>query len=390
MKMAFICTHILCGKNRTQFQRAFYLSRNYSVWLFSRNKVCEEVAEATKDVVYCPGKRLGIPKLLFPFWAAYRVYRLHKRCALDIVYTSPHPQALITGFLARKIGILWVADIWDAPSLGFDLGVLHGVPHRKLVRAYHQFLLQIVRRILPKADLILIAMDPEVLSYFGVYPQADNVFVVTNGVNLHITRPGGEVVDAKPDKFRIVYVGPVQKTRGIDVILKAAELLLAEGLNFELELVGPILAEEKAWIDQVLERTGLNQCTTLTGAVPHAEALRRIAGADVCLCILPLKVLNYRYAYPIKLFEYMAMGKPIVCTRMKGTERIIQDGETGLLVPPDDPHALAEAILKLYCDPDLRRKLGQNARQAAVNYDWEKINAQIVERIAQLLERSSG
>ena len=123
------------------------------------------------------------------------------------------------------------------------------------------------------------------------------------------------------------------------------------------------------------------------GEVRHDQAIESIARADVCLCTLSPLVRNYHFAYPIKLLEYMAMKKAIVCTRMLGTERIVRHGETALLVPPQDPKALAEAILRFYHDPtSCRERLACQAADEVQAYDWKVINQKIGSAVEKCLE----
>jgi len=254
--------------------------------------------------------------------------------------------------------------------------------YNKLVHVYNLFLLYAVKKALPSADLLVIALVPDILASYKVSADTTEILAVTNGVDLSITVPKSLRRD---DIFRIVYVGPVMKARSLDVILEAARLVKGKIPKCRWELVGGAARAEQDWLARQMNEAGLHQYMEFPGQVRHDQSLESIARADVCLCTLSPRVRNYHFAYPIKLLEYMAMKKAIVCTRMPGTERIVRDEETALLVPPEDAEALAEAVLRLYYDPELRERLACKAADEVQAYDWKLINQKIGSAIEKCL-----
>jgi glycosyltransferase involved in cell wall biosynthesis len=149
-----------------------------------------------------------------------------------------------------------------------------------------------------------------------------------------------------------------------------------------VQLVGSVDTADKTWLEDM--RRDFDSITMETpGRVKHEEALRYIRDADVCVCPLSSTVENYVHAYPIKVFEYMAGGCAIIATELKGTSRIINDGETGLLIPPETSRAWADALKTLYRDDDFRRRLGESALKSVEEYEWARIIKQIGERIEE-------
>jgi glycosyltransferase involved in cell wall biosynthesis len=286
------------------------------------------------------------------------------------------PQAILAGFLLQRLGFIWVADLFDTPHFGLDLeGDPVGVG-RYLSRLYNNLLLSQTRRVVVDADLVLIAMVPEAFESYGIDPDADNVLHVTNGTKVEATRRVWS--DREVSSFRVLYIGPVRRARGLDILIDALESLEGTVDDVELRLVGPI--HDATWLMNELDKLA-DVIVTILGQVPHERALQEVDQATVCTCPLSPEVENYHYSYPIKVFEYMALGKPIVATRMQGTSEILEDGRTGLLVPPDDSKALANAIQTLARDQQLRQKLSANASESVKKYDWEQINDRIFERI---------
>ena len=94
---------------------------------------------------------------------------------------------------------------------------------------------------------------------------------------------------------------------------------------------------------------------------------------------------------PLKLFEYMAAGKPIVATALNQAAEVLQDGHTGPLVEAGDIHSFAEAIVTLLNDPVERVRLGKNARQQAIErYSWEEYTRRLEEIYLNVLGKASS
>lgn len=118
------------------------------------------------------------------------------------------------------------------------------------------------------------------------------------------------------------------------------------------------------------------------GHVPPADVPRYLRAFDVCVMPLPRAAHFAHYASPLKLFEYMASGRPTVASDLPAWADVVGHEETALLAPPGESAALAQAIDRLRRDPDLRERLAKNARRRVMaHYTWaaraEKILAHI-------------
>ena len=162
-----------------------------------------------------------------------------------------------------------------------------------------------------------------------------------------------------PGDDRIVYVGRVSHGRGIDTMLAATRLI--DGVR--LDLYGPVDRD----VEPLIRHAPAS--VTSHGFVTNPEALRRIEGAMAGLAILADQP-NYRHSMPTKIFEYMARGVPVITTPNPVARRIVEDAGAGIVVPFNDPSAVAEAIDRL-ADVEFRRRCAANGRRVAqASYNW--------------------
>jgi glycosyltransferase involved in cell wall biosynthesis len=198
---------------------------------------------------------------------------------------------------------------------------------------------------------------------------ASRLRVVPNGVN------AGRFASADPmpladlrGKFVICFVGLFYPWHGVRYLAEAFATFHDRCPDARLLLVGD--GEEAPVARSVLARHGALDATHFAGLVPRADAPRYMAAADVL--VSPHADVHNFIGSPIKLFEYMAAGKAIVATRVGQIQEVLCDGETGLLVEPENADAMARAFGRLREDAGLRTRLGLAAqREAFGKHSWE-------------------
>lgn len=166
------------------------------------------------------------------------------------------------------------------------------------------------------------------------------------------------------DELVVGFAGGLKLWHGIDVMTEGFRRALHQGGRLRLEVAGRGPAEE------LLSDAGLpaGQLDWL-GHLPHDEALARMAGWDVGLA--PFTDVEGFWFSPLKIFEYMAAGLAVVASALGDIPDMLGNGEAGLLVPPGDPAALADALLLLDRDRGLTRTLGGRAlARAGAGPSW--------------------
>lgn len=203
-------------------------------------------------------------------------------------------------------------------------------------------------------------------SYEADYPWVRSSRVV---LNLPVLP---ELPDAS-DKHRaptLGYVGGVSADRGSQLTLEALSLLKASGLEVGFECVGPATAEHAEELAAQVARSALRGFRAY-GRMPASEAWRVMARCHIGLAVLkPLP--NFVESFPTKMFEYMAMGLPVIVSDAPLYRGVVESAGCGLCVDPDDARALADAIRTLVEDPAEATAMGRRGQQAVrERYNWD-------------------
>jgi glycosyltransferase involved in cell wall biosynthesis len=186
--------------------------------------------------------------------------------------------------------------------------------------------------------------------------------------------PDGAAMTTAPvpppfDRPLAAYAGHLYPWKGVDVFLQALALTPAiRGL-----IVGGHPGEpDMARVRGLIERLGLSGRVDVTGLVPHGEVAARLAPATMLVLPNVRSTISERYTSPLKLFEYLSMGRPIVASDLPALREVLTDRVTALLVPPDDRASLAGAMECLVRDRPLSDQLARAAAELAPQFSWTR------------------
>lgn len=291
--------------------------------------------------------------------------KLHEREPIDLLYERYSLFSTGGCSFARKNRIPFVLEV-NAP-LVYEASRYRELLLDDLAREIEKFLFT-------AADCV-ITVSEELREYVQGIAPATRVDVVPNGVNVKLFGHADDSalwrsrMTALPEKdFLVTFVGSVKPWHGVDSLIDAIEILNTKGEQVSLAIVGNGDSSQAEFERSCRERH-LHKVVTFTGAVPY-ENVPAIMGASDVL-VAPYPDLSQFYFSPLKIYEYMAAGKPIVASRIGQIAGLLKDNETGLLVSPGNPKELAEAIIRLKNDRDLGSRLGKTAAQEAVEkHSW--------------------
>jgi glycosyltransferase involved in cell wall biosynthesis len=232
-----------------------------------------------------------------------------------------------------------------------------------------------------RADALAVVSDELVPYVTGRGASPARVKVIRNAVDTTRFTPivPPARLDSIPDgAFVVGFTGSLKTWHGLEVLLPAFRLLRARLPGAHLLVVGE--GPRKAWIEGYAAAAGLEASVTLTGWVGHTDLPGLIARMDVATA--PYPAAAGHYFSPLKLFEYLAMGRPVVASRIGQTAQVLEGTGAALLVPPEDPQALAAALLQVAEDQGLAAGLAQAAARAGLRHDWTD-NARAVMALVQ-------
>jgi glycosyltransferase involved in cell wall biosynthesis len=245
------------------------------------------------------------------------------------------------------------------------------------------------------AAMIVVVSDVLRDQLIGKGVEARRILVNPNAVDPQHFHPecGGRErrtgLGFRPEHIVITFVGSFSYWHGMGVLEDAIRTLVADrvscdsiaNLRFLLIGDGPLREEMRERLDGYV-RAGL---VTFTGIVPHEEVASYLDASDILVSPhVRMPDGCPFFGSPTKLFEYMAMGKGIVASELEQISKVLQHGETGLLVPPNNPAEVAAAIRLLAQDPALRARLGRQARDSVLaRHTWSRNAGNVLEGLVK-------
>ncbi len=278
--------------------------------------------------------------------AAIKLREFIRSEKVDIVHTFFETADLLGGLVARLSGCPVLV------SSRRDMGILRAAKHRFAYRLLHPLFDQV--------QAVSGAVRDHAIRTEGLDPK--KVVTIPNGIEIErITSANGhmalrkslEIGDAWP---LIITVGHIRRVKGIDVLIHAAAEVCGEFPKATFLIVGGVNEPNyERELQELVKQLGLERNVRFLGASDKVWPL--LKACDI-FC-LPSRSEGMSNA----LLEAMACGLPCVATAVGGTPEVLEDGETGYLVPVENPNAAAEKIMRLLRSPDEAHKMGQAARR---------------------------
>ena len=374
-------------------------------------KMCEALAQSGAEVELVVPFRLQTAQMrrvrdLWTYYGVRRRFKLTRLPSLDLLFLDRHlpswlfylpfyVQALTFNVCAvlyslwRRSQVLYSRD-WMFFLLWLPWRWLkrwplvleeHTFPHRggwgarlhlavsrrvdRLVVITHRLKELYVAAGIP-ADRVLIAPDGIDLVRFENLPDRDEA---RRRVGLPLRKPV------------VGYVGrfhTLEMSKGLDTLVEAAAILGEQDTGIVLCFVGGPRESFPA-LQELAYRCGLStDRLILLDRVPLLKVPLYMCAFDVCAMPFPWTEHYAYYMSPLKMFEYMASGTPIVATDLPSTREILRDGENAVLVEPDNPESLAQGIQRVLEMPDRGQRLAAQARQDVIALTWERRAANIL------------
>jgi glycosyltransferase involved in cell wall biosynthesis len=300
---------------------------------------------------------------------------LHRR--YDAIQFSNMPDFLIfASFIPKLLGAKIVFDLHECMPEIYQVKYKIG-PNHPVTRV-----LRMVERLAIGYSDYLLTCNAEMKRIFVERgAPADRFLIFFNTPNETTFRPLPQQKD-DPDSFILVTHGAIEERYGHDVAIKAVALLRDKIPGLRLDIFGDGSARDQ--YERLSENLGLHDMVSFRGFVPMDALVQSLNNADIGLITMP-QPYEMRWVHTSKMFDYMAIRKPIVMTRVKAVEEYFDDSSLQFF-QTGDAEDLARAVLELYQNPQRRRDLVSNA---GIIYDRNKWSVQSVpycETMANLTE----
>jgi len=252
------------------------------------------------------------------------------------------------------------------------------------------FLIEKAERMATKYSGRIVSVTPQIGAYLNHNYDCskEKIKVITNGVNtkkfypIHDEALLGEWrgrLEIGKEEIIIAFVGNLAPWQGVETLIEGAPFLLKEVKNIKFLIIGDGMLK-KTFTEKV-NNLGVTDHFIFTGMVNYKEITNYINIADIC--VLPKRRLKSGYS-PIKLYEYMACGKPVVASRVEGLEFIEEEG-IGRLVEPEDVVSLQEGLIDLIKNPEKGMMMGNKGLLIArEKFDWE-LKSALIEKVLEEL-----
>ena len=308
---------------------------------------------------------------IFKFVHLIHILKTIKQHSFDILYTRNVSFALLAFLMMQK------------PKLVLELNGLHSEDWKSEKKQYRMSIKQMCSYleifVAKKADAI-IAVAPgirDILIKQGL--NNDKITVIPNGANIDLFKPVNDVLTIKELQTQynisendngIIFVGNLMRWHGVRYLIKSAPIVIKAFPNTKFLIVGD--GRIKKELISMTEKMDVSANFIFTGTVPYEHVPLYITISDVCVAPF-IHARNERLGLsPVKIYEYLACGKPVVASSIRGIGDLLKSSNSGIVVTPEDPNELANAIIKLLKDERLREQMGKNGRELVVNnYSWK-------------------
>jgi len=210
------------------------------------------------------------------------------------------------------------------------------------------------------ADKIVATTSSYAETSVGLSRARDKLTIIPCGVGEEYLQYGATHADvgALGNHHRLLYVGKLHKYKGIKHLLAALKIVKREIPEVELTIVGD--GRERERLEALSRNLGLESNVSFVGWLPKRELLEAYMKSNAV--VMP-SINSRREAFGIVILEAMALGKPVIASKIPGPESVIEHGKDGLLVRPQSHTELAEAIIHLLRNEKLALAMGQNGKQ---------------------------
>lgn len=307
-----------------------------------------------------------------PLAAVLALARISKERRIDLIHTHSFFNSFSGRLAGRLTGVPVVTTVHCQPGAAKRTG---------RIKRVLWLLRETLERSMVRYTSSFIAVSEAVAE--GLVRQGASrrkIVVIPNGIDaLEIrqlaAKENRDRQPREPFRLRIGTVARLDPAKGIEILVEAAGILRDRNLSFEVIIVGD--GPERRRIEELVRHLDLEQQVVFRGYLDNPFAVLKTFDIHV--------VPSHEEGFGFTVLEAMALGRPVIATHVGGLVDLIEDGKTGLLVPPGDPQALADAIEVLANDSDLRKRLVDQAEKGLERFSVETMCSKTIDVYQGLL-----
>lgn len=331
--------------------------------------------------------RRGIPVVRFPFGSGGKLLKTygHTPLLMMVRYMLAGVQA---GARAAK-GCRLVFAHWVVPTgvIGALVSRLTGRPlvlyaHGSDICVYAEkslFYRLLTRWVLGRARFVFaVSRDIEARLTGRLGMPEEAVAVVSCGVDGGLFHPAESPLPTDKEPLRVLFVGDMVAAKGVVELVEAVLALLSRAVALELEMVGNGPLREE--LTGQVRRAGAEKAVRFVGTVPRSEVAERMR--QVHVLVLP----SHNEGTPLCVMEALTSGIPVVATAVGGIPDLVDEGESGLLIPPENREALSRALERLAVDRGFLARLTAGARKTGDRFFLDRRQREVCEILAALMD----
>ena len=298
-----------------------------------------------------------------------RLCTLHREWPFDLIYERYSLWSAAGCRAARKLVVPVVTEV-NAP-LVLEQAAFRSLVCEKEARAIEAEILA--------GSTALAAVSRQIAAYLldaGANPG--RVHAIGNAVDtahFQAATAAAHVPTIPDDAFVVGFTGSLKMWHGVDTLMAAFREFQTNEPRAHLLICGD--GPKRGWIEGFVAGAGLEDSVTMAGWVDHTDLPGLIARMDVATA--PYPASDDHYFSPLKLYEYLAMGRPVLASDIGQTAELLTGSQAAVLLPPGDATALAMALQALCDDPVRRAHMSSAAAAEGARHDWTGNAAQVVE-----------
>jgi len=274
------------------------------------------------------------------------------------VICHSHPMATAVGwYFGPRVKLVMVShgDIFHRPPGSYDPAIT--------------WLYRLTTRKAHRLAAMNVALSPVMAERIQAHGVASNqIILIPNGIHpseIGLIHPGLPEIDHwKSHPLKLIFIGRLNPVKGVDILLESMNLLRQKNINLSLTIIGIGRPADHEIIENFVAQNGLNMSVKILQSQPRNNLAKYYA--DCHLVVVPSR----DEALPTVVLEAMACGRPVVGTNVGGIGFLVEDGKTGLVIAPNSPSALANALIHLNNNRNEMAAMAEASLKRSQAFTW--------------------